>query len=221
MKKRTTFVVIGLLFALFAACKKDKPEIDLSQIARYDLRFIEVTGETLSAHGNHFHGLTNLVALDTVLIQYNPQGIPLNNPHIHLESEAVYQVLVSAHNYHGDILPQRWLIRGSDAKHALFVSGGALRLNGVDGEEEAAILQIDPNLANNEPTHMLSYYFKYGAHQSDESNLEWVLMELNGLLPATKPTGWWYQNQPNVLYPGTELLRLPVEIHVEAHHDDH
>jgi hypothetical protein len=221
MKKHFSIALILFAFAFFTACKKDNIGQDATEIARYDLRFIEVTGENISAHGNHFHGLKDLLALDTVLIQYDKKGQPITNPHIHLESDAVYQLQIKAVNYLGQELPQSWIIRGEEATHALFIAGSSLALNGLEGETEGAILQVDPRLILNQPAAALSYFFRYGTHQNEESDLDLVLLHLKEKLPASKPTGWWNQLNPNSSYPGEVIVRFPVEIHVSESHGGH
>jgi hypothetical protein len=218
MKKSMFWIALALFTGLLLGCKKDEKLPDLSVVARYDLLLIEVTGESLSVHGNHFHGLTNLTSLDTLFVQYDAMGRPLTDPHLHLEADAVYHIHLTAVNAIGQIIPQQWVIRGEEAKHALFISGASLLINGKDGEEDGAILQIDPNLTNNAATPHLSYYFRYGAHQEESVDLLLGLYALQDILPASKPSGWWNLENPTQLFPGKMLFQLPIEIHVSEGH---
>src|SRR5690606_13982123 len=99
--KMVAAVAFILTAGIFSACDDDEIMPPKEGIERSELRFTEVSGPDLHAHGDHFHGLGNATEGDSHLIVFDESGRAVSGGHLHLEAEAVYKVELKAWDYSG------------------------------------------------------------------------------------------------------------------------
>ncbi|WEK18532.1 MAG: hypothetical protein P0Y49_17215 [Candidatus Pedobacter colombiensis] len=211
-----------------SSCKKnnDIPVVK-EGIERSEIILTEVTGAAIEAHGDHFHGLTDLTAGAPVVIKFNEKGIATANGHLHLEANAVYKMELKAWDYTGKEVQNQFIQDKATAdQFKAFLVGGNLILNKDSKTESGAVFQPkEQNYADGsivtgqyETTGILSYLTIGHDNQGPTKEITYILRKLNKDVKATITRSDWNHNDYATKFAGQDLLKLKFEIHVEEGH---
>lgn len=218
-------LVAGSIFTF--SCSDDDPEPTREGIAKSSLIFTEITdGESLEAHGDHFHGLADGVEGEKVTVEFDAEGNATSGGHLHLDPHGIYKIELQAWDYQGNRVEGEYVKDKTTADlYKAFLLGGDFVLNPETIDESGAIFQPreqtygDGTAVNGkyEVTGVLSY-FTVGESNEGEKDVTFVVRKFAD--PATKATierTDWNANDYAARFPGEDMLTLDFEIH--AGHD--
>lgn len=105
MKNKSTLVMLAGLAAVLlfiTSCSKDDDKVPIKEgIQRSELILTEVSGESVEAHGDHFHGLDDGIEGESLTIKFDKNGKATSGGHLHLEADAVYKIALKAWDHTG------------------------------------------------------------------------------------------------------------------------
>ena len=219
------FVVVG-----FSSCSDDKDEpIPVREgIERSTLTLTEISGEAVHAHGDHFHGLDAGTEGESIVIEFDDQGVATKNGHLHLEADAVYKIEWKAWNYEGKEVQNNYIADKATAdSYKAFLIGGDFKLNPDSESEEGAIFQPrDQKYADGsavdgkyETTGVLSYFVIGHENEGPTRAVTYVLRKLNEGVKAKVERTDWNRKDYKDAFAGEDVLALKFEIHAEHGHD--
>ncbi|WP_339864350.1 hypothetical protein [uncultured Algoriphagus sp.] len=234
MKQYNTRWFLPVLFAaslVTFSCSDDDPEpVPLEGIAKSSLIFTPITGgEDLSAHGDHFHGITTAIEGESSTIEFDVDGNAVSGGHLHLDPDGIYKVELQAWDYKGNRVEGDFLKDKATADlYKTFLLGGNLLLNTETVDESGAIFQPrdltygDGTEVNGkyETTGVLSYFTIGESNEGGTIVVSYVLREFSN--PETKGTVEridWNASDYSTRFPGEDVLKLNFEIHAEDEHD--
>lgn len=231
MKKQNKFATLALVgFTAFfiASCDKDDSDEPIPQgIQRSELILTEVSGESVEAHGDHFHGLDGGTEGESVVIQFNEKGIATSNGHLHLEADAVYKIELKVWDYAGkEVQPDFIADKGTAANYKAFLIGGDFILNPDSDDESGAIFQPREKTYGDgtavdgkyETTGILSYFTIGHDNEGATKEVTYVLRKLNPGVKATIERTDWNRGDYAEVFAGENVLELKFEIHAEHGH---
>jgi len=226
--KSAAITFIGAAVLFMSSCKKDDETTPLKEgIARSEITLTEVTGAAIEAHGDHFHGLTDLVSGEKIVIKFNENGAATENGHLHLEADAVYRLELKAWDYTGKEVQNQFIQNKATADlFKAFLVGGNLVLNKDSQDESGAIFQPrETNYADGtvvtgqyETTGVLAYLTVGHDNEGPTKAISYVMRKLNKDLKATITRSDWNHNDYETRFAGEDVLKLKFEIHVEEGH---
>ncbi len=157
------FLGLGL-----TSCDKEEENTSVKEgIAKSTLTFTEVSGETVEAHGDHFHGLDAGVEGESITVEFDEHGHATANGHLHLHAEAAYKIVLKTWDFEGAEVQDQFIASKSVADaYKVFLVGGDFILNPATSAETGAIFQPREKLYGDgtavngkyEATGVLSYF---------------------------------------------------------------
>ena len=222
--------LIALTAITVSSCKKDneEPEIIKEGIERSELWITEVTAPApIDAHGDHFHGLSNLVDGEKTIVKFDADGNATANGHLHLEADAVYRMELKSWDYTGKEVQQTFIANKATADNfKAFLVGGNLVLNADSQDESGAIFQpreatyTDGTVVTGqyETTGLLSYLIFGHDNEGPTKKVTYVLRKLNKDVKASITRSDWNRDDYATKFAGEDVLKLKFEIHIEEGH---
>jgi len=231
MKKQNKFAVLallGLTVFFLASCDKDDGDDPIPEgIQRSELILTEVSGETVEAHGDHFHGLDGGTEGESIVIEFDENGVATANGHLHLEADAVYKIELKAWDYTGAEVQDDFIANKATAdQYKAFLVGGDLVLNPDSDHESGAIFQPREQTYGDgttvegkyETTGILSYFTIGHDNEGPTKEITYVLRKLDAGVKATIERTDWNRNDYADIFAGENVLELKFEIHAEHGH---
>ncbi|MDR2284224.1 MAG: hypothetical protein LBE37_13490 [Sphingobacterium sp.] len=233
MKTKTTnrlslLAVVATVILGFSSCSKDDDPVVIKEgIQKSTITLTEVSGEAVHAHGDHFHGLTEGVEGESIVIEFNENGVATKNGHLHLEADAVYKIELKAWDYHGKEVQNDFITNKSTAdSYKAFLIGGSFKLNPDSDTEQGAIFQpreqkyVDGVAVNGkyETTGILSYFTVGHENEGPTKEVTYVLRKLNSGVKAKIERTDWNRTDYKTQFAGENVLELKFEIHAEHGH---
>lgn len=232
MKKQNKFAVLaflGLTVFSLASCDKDDGDDPIPKgIQRSELILTEVSGESVEAHGDHFHGLDGGTEGESIVIEFDENGIATSNGHLHLEADAAYKIELKAWDYTGTEVQDDFITNKATAdQYKAFLIGGDFTLNPDSDDESGAIFQPREQTYGDgtavegkyETTGILSYFTIGHDNEGATKEVTYVLRELEPGVKATVERIDWNRNDYAEVFAGENVLELKFEIHAEHGHD--
>lgn len=232
MKKQFKLVaitVMGAAVLFVSSCKKDNETPVVKEgIERSEITLTEVTGAAIEAHGDHFHGLTELTAGTPIVIKFDENGNATANGHLHLEADAVYKLELKAWDYTGKEVQNQFIENKATAdQFKAFLVGGNLVLNKDSQDESGAIFQPkETNYADGtaitgqyETTGVLTYLTVGHDNEGPTKALAYVMRKLEKDVKAKITRSDWNHSDYVTKFAGEDVLKLKFEVHAEAGHD--
>ncbi len=225
-------VIISIVFlgVGLTSCDKEKDNISTKEgIAKSTLTFTEVSGETVEAHGDHFHGLDAGVEGESITVEFDEHGHAKTNGHLHLHAEAAYKIVLRAWDFEGKEVQDEFIASKSVAdSYKAFLVGGDFILNAATNMETGAIFQprekmyADGTAVNGkyEVTGILSYFTAGHDNAGATKAVTFILRKLEDVSIKGKIERVdWNRSDYQTTFPGENVLALQFEIHVEGHHE--
>lgn len=232
MNKQNKFAVLallGLTVFFLSSCDKDDGDDPIPDgIQRSELILTEVSGETVEAHGDHFHGLDGGTEGESIVIKFDENGVATANGHLHLEADAVYKIELKAWDYTGTEVQDDFIANKATAdQYKAFLVGGNLVLNPDSDHESGAIFQPREQTYGDgtavegkyETTGILSYFTIGHDNEGPTKEITYVLRKLDPGVKATIERTDWNRNDYAAIFAGENVLELKFEIHAEHGHD--
>lgn len=232
MNKQNKFAVLallGLTVFFLSSCDKDDGDDPIPEgIQRSELILTEVSGETVEAHGDHFHGLDGGTEGESIVIKFDENGVATANGHLHLEADAVYKIELKAWDYTGTEVQDDFIANKATAdQYKAFLVGGNLVLNPDSDHESGAIFQPREQTYGDgtavegkyETTGILSYFTIGHDNEGPTKEITYVLRKLDPGVKATIERTDWNRNDYAAIFAGENVLELKFEIHAEHGHD--
>lgn len=225
--KSAAIVLVGAAALFMSACKKDKETIIKEGIERSEITLTEVTGAAIEAHGDHFHGLTDLIAGTSTVIKFDENGNATSNGHLHLEADAVYKMELKAWDYTGKEVQNQFIENKTVAdQFKVFLVGGNLILNKDSQDESGAIFQprettyADGTAVTGqyETTGVLTYLTVGHDNEGPTKTLTYIMRKLEKDVKAKITRSDWNHSDYATKFAGQDVLKLKFEIHVEEGH---
>lgn len=211
-----------------SSCKKDEETNVVKEgIERSAIILTEVTGTAIEAHGDHFHGLTELTSGTPTVIKFDENGLATANGHLHLEADAVYKLELKAWDYTGKEVQNQFIENKATAdQFKAFLVGGNLVLNKDSQRESGAIFQPrEANYADGtavtgqyETTGILTYLTVGHDNEGPTKTLTYVMRKLEKDVKAKITRSDWNHSDYATKFAGQDVLKLKFEIHVEEGH---
>jgi len=231
MKKQNKFAawaLVGFTVLSIASCNKDEDDQPLPQgIQRSELILTEISGESVEAHGDHFHGLDGGTEGESIVIPFDENGVATANGHLHLEADAVYKIELKAWDYAGKEIQQDFIVnKGTAANYKAFLIGGDFILNPDSDDESGAIFQPreqaygdgTPVDGKYETTGILSYFTIGHDNEGATKTVTYVLRKLDAGVKALIERTDWNRTDYAEAFAGENVLELKFEIHAEHGH---
>jgi len=226
--KSIAIALMGATILFVSSCKKDNDPVVVKEgIERSEITLTEVTGAAIEAHGDHFHGLTDLKAGTPIIIKFDENGNATANGHLHLEADAVYKMELKAWDYKGKEVQNQFIENKATADlFKAFLVGGNLILNKNTQNESGAIFQpreatyADGTAVTGqyETTGVLTYLTFGHDNEGPTKAMTYVMRKLEkDLKPKITRSDW---NLPDYAtkFAGQDVLKLKFEIHIEEGH---
>lgn len=222
-------MLLGFTVLGFSSCSDDKdiPDPVKEGIQKSTLTLTEVSGEAVHAHGDHFHGLDEGTEGETIVIEFDENGIATKNGHLHLEADAVYKIELKAWDYEGKEVQNSFIADKATAdNYKAFLIGGDFKLNPDSETEDGAIFQpreqkyADGSAVNGkyETTGVLSYFTVGHENEGPTKEVTYVLRKLNDGVKAKIERTDWNRTDYSTVFAGENVLQLKFEIHAEHGH---
>lgn len=228
MKNRSTLGMLAGLAGLLlfvTACSKDDDKLPVKEgIQRSEIILTEVSGDDVSAHGDHFHGLDGGTEGESVTIKFDENGKATSGGHLHLEADAVYKLELKAWDHTGKEVQNDYIANKSvAANYKAFLTGGNFILNAATEDESGAIFQArEKKYADGadvagalETTGILSYFI---IGHSNEGATKTVTYKIRKLKAGEKEKITRSDWQTDSKFEGENVLELTFEIHAEEGH---
>lgn len=223
------FVAISLGAVSFTSCSSDNDDVEPVKegIVRSELVFTEVTGESVEAHGDHFHGLDAGVEGESITVSFDENGNATKNGHLHLEADAAYKIELKAWNHEGREVQGDFIADKPTAdQYKAFLIGGNFILNPNSSTESGAIFQPREKVYGNgeavngkyEVTGILSYFTVGHDNEGATKNVTYILRKVTPETKAKIERTDWNRNDYTTAFPGENILELKFEIHAEHGH---
>jgi hypothetical protein len=231
MTKQFKSIAIALLgaFILFASsCKKDDDTLVVKEgIERSEIMITAVTGTAIEAHGDHFHGLADLIAGTPIVIKFDQNGTATVNGHVHLDADAVYKMELKAWDYTGKEVQNQFIENKVTAdQFKAFLVGGNLVLNKDSQNESGAIFQpreatyADGTTVTGqyETTGVLTYLTPGHDNEGPTKAVTYVMRKLEKDVKAKITRSDWNHSDYATNFAGQDVLKLKFEIHIAEGH---
>lgn len=227
--KSATIALMGAAVLFVSSCKKDNDTPAVKEgIERAEIILTEMSGAAIEAHGDHFHGLTDLTGSTPIVIKFNEKGNATANGHLHLEADAVYKMELKAWDYTGKEVQNQFIENKAVAdQYKAFLLGGNLILNKDSQHESGAIFQpreatyVDGTAVTGqyETTGVLTYLTIGHDNEGPTKELTYVMRKLEKDVKAKITRSDWNHTDYAAKFAGQDVLKLKFEIHVEEGHD--
>ena len=227
---RLALAGLGFVFSvgLMTSCKNDNDVEPIKDgIQRSEISLTRIGGESVSAHGDHFHGLNSGAEGEKIVITFDEAGHATQNGHLHLPSEATYKMELKAWDYNGVEVQNQFIADKATADlYKAFLIGGDFILNTDTPDETGAIFQprefkysdgTDVN-GKYEMTGILSYFTAGHRNEGATKKVAFVLRKLEAGVKAKVERVDWNRKDYKTAFPGTDILELKFEIHLEGDH---
>ncbi|WP_437918780.1 hypothetical protein [Sphingobacterium sp. LRF_L2] len=227
-KALLAMMIVGFTATSLSSCSSDDAvEPQKEGIQRSQITFTEVSGETVEAHGDHFHGLDAGTEGEKIVVSFDDAGNATENGHLHLEADAVYKMELKVWDYNGKEIQNEFIANKAAAdQYKAFIVGGNFILNPNTTDETGAIFQprevtyadgtaIDGKY---EMTGVLSY-FTIGHQNEGAKELVFVLRKLDAGVKASIERVDWNREDYEEAFAGENVLTLKFEVHAEEGHD--
>ena len=210
------------------SCSDDPEPIAKEGIEKSSLIFTQITGgESLEAHGDHFHGIADAVEGEQIVIEFDAEGNATSGGHLHLDPHGIYKIELQSWDYQGNRVEGEYVKDKATAdQYKAFLLGGDFILNPETTDESGAIFQPreqtygDGTAVNGkyEVTGVLSY-FTVGESNEGEKDVTFVIRKFTDAATKAKIERVdWNANDYATRFPGEDVLRLDFEIHAEHDH---
>ncbi|SMC53528.1 hypothetical protein [Pedobacter africanus] len=225
--KSIAIALIGAVILFASSCKKDNNKVVKDGIQRSEIILTEMSGAAIEAHGDHFHGLTDLTAGTTVVIKFDENGKATANGHLHLEADAIYKLELKAWDHTGKEVQNQFIESKAAAdQFKAFLTGGNFILNKDSKTESGAIFQprettyADGTAVTGqyETTGVLSYLTIGADNQGPTKQITYVMRKLEPGLKAKITRSDWNDIDYASRFAGQDVLKLKFEVHVEKGH---
>lgn len=227
--KLAALTLIGFTFFSLTSCNKDDDNDPIPDgIQRSELILTEVSGETVEAHGDHFHGLDGGTESEAIVIKFDENGVATSNGHLHLEADAAYKIELKAWDYTGKEVQNDFIANKAAAdQYKAFLIGGDFILNPDSDDESGAIFQPREQTYGDgaavegkyETTGILSYFTVGHDNEGATKGVTYVLRKLGAGVKATVERTDWNRSDYAAAFAGENVLELTFEIHAEHGHD--
>ncbi|KGE15946.1 hypothetical protein [Sphingobacterium deserti] len=227
---RLALAGLGFVFSVgsMTSCKNDNEVEPIKEgIERSEITLTSASGESVSAHGDHFHGLDGGTEGEKIVITFDETGKATQNGHLHLPSEAVYKLELKAWDYNGVEVQNQFIANKATADlYKAFLIGGDFVLNTDTQDETGAIFQpreskyVDGTAVNGkyEMTGIVSYFTAGHRNEGATKKVAFVLRKLEAGVKAKVERVDWNRTDYKTVFPGTDILELKFEIHSEGEH---
>ncbi len=228
MKNRSTLgMLAGLasVLLLVTSCSKADDKLPVKEgIQRSEIIITELSGEGLSAHGDHFHGLDGATEGESKSIKFDESGKAISEGHQHLEADAVYKIELKAWDHTGKEVHNDYIAsKSAAATYKAFLTGGNFILNSATEDGSGAIFQPrEKKYADGtevagaiETTGILSYFIIGRANEGAAKEVTYKIRKLKAGEKEKITRADW---QADTRFEGENVLELRFEIHVEEGH---
>ena len=227
---RLAKAVLALTFSvgLITSCKDGNEVEPIKEgIERSEITLTQVSGESVEAHGDHFHGLNAGTEGEKTVITFDEAGNATQNGHIHLAAEAIYKMELKAWDYNGVEVQNDFIANKATADlYKAFLIGGDFVLNPNTQDETGAIFQpresnyIDGSVVNGkyEMTGIVSYFTVGHQNEGATKKVTFILRKLESGIKAKVERVDWNRADYKTAFPGTDILALKFEIHAGGDH---
>jgi hypothetical protein len=217
----------GVSSVFLNACKDDenKPK---EGIQRSELTLTEVSGDGIHGHNDHFDGLDGAVEGESVTVKFDEKGNAVANGHLHLEADAIYKVELKVWDHTGKEIQNDYIASKAVAdNYKAFLIGGNFKL--AANTEGGAIFQIrdlkygdGTDVAGKyETTGITSYFIAGDSNIGPTVEVSYILRKLDAGVKAKIERTDWNDSNYKTKFPGTDILDLRFEIHIEEEGDHH
>lgn len=221
--------IVGVSLSTFTSCNDDEviEPITEESLERAEIILTEISGETVEAHGDHFHGLDGGQAGQPIVISFDEAGTATQNGHLHLEADAAYKMELKVWDAAGKELQNSYIADKATAdQYKAFLIGGDFILNTETTDETGAIFQPreasygDGTAVNGkyEMTGVVSYFTIGHQNEGATKEVSFVLRKLNAGVKAKIERVDWNRSDYETVFPGENVLALKFEIHAEGGH---
>lgn len=222
-KNRFLGVALGATLLVISACSKNDETLPMrTGIQRSALSFTEVKGE---AHGDHFHGLSELEGSKTHTISFDADGRVQSGGHFHLQAEGIYRIELKAWDQSGKEIQNNFIAnQDSAANYKAFLTGGNFLLNAKSEDGAGAIYQTRESQYGDgsaiggaaETTGIVAYLRIGQANVRSGIKLSYILRRLeSGEKMKITRSDW----QDESRFRGKNVLRLNFEPHMDGAHN--
>ena len=217
------FLTAGICTVIFSACKHEEKEPVKEGIQRSELAFTEISGDAVSAHGNHFHGLNEGVEGESVTIGFDEGGNAISGGHLHLEADAIYKMELKAWDDLGKEVQNDYIASKTIAdNYKVFLTGGNFNLNSNTQDDGATFQPGDSKYSDGtdvagqyETTGITSYFTPGKSNQGPTVEVSFILRKLNAGVKTKIERIDWNDINYQTRFPGINILDLRFELHVE------
>ncbi|WDF67030.1 hypothetical protein PQ465_12010 [Sphingobacterium oryzagri] len=227
-KVALAMAILGIGASSFTSCSNNDTVEPINEgIKSAQLILTEVSGETVEAHGDHFHGLDNGTEGTPIVITFDETGRATENGHLHIEADAAYKLELKVWDHQDRAIQNDFIANKSTAdQYKAFIIGGAFTLNTETADESGAIFQpreakyADGTAVNGkyEMTGVLSYFTVGHANEGATKQVTYVLRKLESGVKAKIERVDWNRTDYQTAFPGENVLELKFEIHAEEGH---
>lgn len=228
MKNKSTLARLAGLAAVLlfiTSCSKEDNLPIKEGIQRSELILTAVSGESVTAHGDHFHGLDDGVEGESQTIKFDDNGTAISGGHLHLEADAIYKVALKAWDHTGKEVQDDFIANKSTAdNYKAFFVGGNFTLNTATDDESGAIFQPREKKYTDgtevsgatETTGVLSYLTIGHTNEGPTKEVTYLIRKLNAGEKANITRNDW---QTETKFAGENVLTLTFEVHAEEEHN--
>ncbi len=221
------FLIAGACAMLLNACKGDEKDPVKEGIQRSELILTEISGDGVHAHSDHFDGLGNAVEGESVTIKFDENGNAVSNGHLHLEADAIYKIQLKVWDLSGKEIQNDYIASKAIAdNYKAFLIGGNFKLN-VNTEGGAIFQPRDLKYGDGtdvggkyETTGITSYFTAGESNEGPTVEVSYILRKLDTGVKAKIERADWNDSNYKTKFPGTDILDLRFELHIEeeGHH---
>lgn len=219
-------LIAGVCTVLLNACKDDENPVK-EGIQRSELILTEVSGDGVHGHNDHFDGLSSAVEGESVTVKFDDKGNAVENGHLHLEADAIYKIQLKVWDHTGKEIQNDYIASKAVAdNYKAFLTGGNFKL-AVNTEGGAIFQTRDLKYGDGtdvagkyETTGITSYFIAGDANTGPTVEVAYILRKLDVGVKAKIERTNWNDADYKTKFPGSDILDLRFEIHIEeeGHH---
>lgn len=227
MLRKISSKLLGLasVIMLLSACADKEDSIIELDLRKSELVFTPVTGESVQAHGDHFHGLDNGELGSPFVLTFDKNGKVVGNALIKIKSEVAYKIDLKTWDESGKEIQNDFIKDKLTADaYKAFLVGADFKLNPDSENEQGALFQPrEKKYGDNtdvagkyEVTGVLSYFILGKENQEKlPTKVTFVLRKLNEGVKGKIERTDWNRADYKTAFPGQNVLELNFEIHAQ------
>lgn len=187
------------------------------------LIFTRVTGASVYAHGDHFHGLAEGVEGASDTVTFSAGGAIIAGGHLHLAAAGVYKLSLKTYDAAGNETQNRFIADAATAaNYKAFLIGGNYVLNANTTAETGAIFQPRETqyangtaVAGATATTGVTSYFTSGNDNKGNKDVSFVMRKVDAGVKPTITRSDWNRADYATAFAGSNELELKFELHAE------